>query len=56
MIMLKGRYRYKLILGHVSFQLVPELTFSLKLYLLLNHSIGWQWLLFDLLTEDRRKI
>ena len=44
MIILKSRCNIKLILGYAVFQLLPESTFSLILFLLSNNSIT---LLFD---------
>ena len=46
---LTKRCHSKIILGHAVFQLLFESTFSLKLSLLLNSSIRWQWLLFHLI-------
>ena len=51
MIILKSRCNIKLILGYAVFQLLPESTFSLILFLLPNNSIT---LFFDQ-TEAKGK-
>ena len=45
----ENRCHSKIILGHVVFQLLFESKFSLQLPLLLNSSIRWQWILFNLI-------
>ena len=49
MIILKNRDQSKSI-----FQVLFELTFSIKLSLLFHNSISWQWLLFDLIKARKK--
>ena len=48
------RCNSKIILAHTVFQLLFKLAFSLKLSLLLNNSITWQWLLFQLIKAREK--
>ena len=51
---LKARCHSKMILGHTIFKLLSVSIFSLKLPLLWNNSISWQWLLFHLIKASRK--